>query len=162
VRQAVSLPTLRKDFILEEYQVYESAAAGADALLLIVAALDDQMLARLRRIAEDELAMDALIEVHTSAEMERALNCGAKLIGVNNRNLATFEVTLETSARLAEIGKGKALLVSESGIGSVADIDRLYNLGYRGFLVGESLMRAEEPGEALKRLTQARNGSSNI
>src|ERR1700681_4547402 len=90
VRQAISLPVLRKDFIFEEYQVYESAAAGADALLLIVAALDDETLAHLRRITEDELGMDALIEVHTKGEMDRAVASGAKIVGVNNRNLGTF------------------------------------------------------------------------
>ena len=159
VRQSISLPIVRKDFILEEYQVYESAAAGADALLLIVAALDDEVVTRLRRLAEDELGMDALVEVHTREEMDRALNCGAKLVGVNNRNLATFEVSLETSAQLAPIGRDNALLVSESGIGSADDIGCLYDLGYRGFLIGESLMRADEPGEALKKFTQRRHSA---
>jgi indole-3-glycerol phosphate synthase len=159
VRQAISRPVLRKDFVFEEYQVYESAAAGADALLLIVAALDDEMLTRLRQLAEDELEMDALVEVHTRAEMDRALSCGAKMVGVNNRNLTTFEVSLETSAQLASIAREHALLVSESGIESTDDIGRLYDLGYRGFLIGESLMRAEEPGEALKKFTQWHNGA---
>lgn len=152
-RQAISVPILRKDFIFEEYQVYESAAAGADALLLIVAALDDEPLTSLRRIAEDELGMDALVEVHTSEEMDRAVNSGANLIGVNNRNLATLEVSLETSAQLASLGGGEALLVSESGIESADDIRRLRELGYRGFLIGESLMRADDPGAALKKFS---------
>lgn len=159
VRQAISQPILRKDFIFEEYQVHESAAAGADALLLIVAALDDEALGRLRQLAEDELGMDALVEVHTREEMDRAVSCGAKLIGVNNRNLATFEVSLETSAQLATVSTNDALLVSESGIGSADDIDRLYDLGYRGFLIGESLMRADDPGAAMKKFTQRRNGA---
>jgi indole-3-glycerol phosphate synthase len=158
VRQAISLPILRKDFIFEDYQIYESAAAGADAVLLIVAALDDEMLSRLRRIAEDELDMDALVEVHTRAEMERAVRSGANIIGVNNRNLATFDVSLETSLQLASMS-GDALLISESGIGSADDIQRLYDLGYRGFLIGESLMRTDDPGEALKRFTQRRQGA---
>jgi indole-3-glycerol phosphate synthase len=158
VRQAISLPIVRKDFIFEDYQVFESAAAGADALLLIVAALDDEVLTRLRRLAEDELGMDALVEVHTRAELDRALRCGAKLIGVNNRNLVTFEVSLETSAELARLGSDDALLVSESGIGSADDIKRLYDLGYRGFLIGESLMRADDPSEALKMFTSGRRG----
>ena len=162
VRHAVSLPILRKDFVFEEYQVYESAAAGADALLLIVAALDDETLAQLRRIAEDELGMDALVEVHTSEEMHRAIGIGAKLIGVNNRDLATFEVSLETSTQLASISRDNALLVSESGIGSADDIDRLYNLGYRGVLIGESLMRADEPAEALKKFTERRKGAKEL
>ena len=159
VRQAISLPLVRKDFIFEEYQLYESATAGADALLLIVAALDDETLARLRRITEDELGMDALVEVHTSEEMGRAVNSGAKLIGVNNRNLGTFEVSLETSAELAAIAGDKVLLISESGIESVDDIRRLYDLGYRGFLIGESLMRADDPGAALRKFTQRRQGA---
>src|SRR5258706_1340754 len=108
VRQAISLPILRKDFIFDEYQVYESAAAGADAILLIVAALNDEKLGRLRRIAEDELGMDALVEVHTREEMARAVSSGAKLIGVYNLGLTTFDVSLETSAMLAPIGGNKA------------------------------------------------------
>jgi indole-3-glycerol phosphate synthase len=156
VRQVVSIPIVRKDFIFEEYQVYESAAAGADALLLIVAALDDTSLARLRHLTEDELGMDALVEVHTSDELDRARNSGAKLIGVNNRNLGTFAVSLETSAQLAPPTGDDALLISESGIESGDDIQRLHDLGYRGFLIGESLMRADDPGEALKKFTQRR------
>jgi len=154
VRSAVRLPILRKDFIFDEYQVYESAVAGADALLLIVAVLNDETLVRLRRLTEDELRMDALVEVHTREEMDRACNSGAKLIGVNNRNLGTFAVSLETSAQLAPFAGEHALLVSESGIESADDIRRLYDLGFRGFLIGESLMRADDPGEALKRFTQ--------
>jgi indole-3-glycerol phosphate synthase len=159
VRRAILLPILRKDFIFEEYQVYESAAAGADAILLIVAALNDETLGRLLRIAEDELGMDALVEVHTKEEMVRAVNSGANLIGVNNRDLATFDVSLETSKLLALIGRHEALLVSESGIKSVEDILGLYDLGYRGFLIGEGLMRENDPGEALKKFTQRRQGA---
>ena len=159
VRQATSLPILRKDFIFEPYQVYESAAAGADALLLIVAALGDEQLSRLLRLAEDELRMDALVEVHTSDEMERAINCRAKLIGVNNRNLETFEVSLETSAHLAPLNGDNSLLITESGIESAEDVHRLYDLGYRGFLIGENLMRAADPGEALKIFTQRRQAA---
>src|SRR6185503_5972059 len=150
VKAAVDLPVLRKDFIVEDYQVYESAAAGADAILLIVAALDDELLARLRRLAEDELQMDALVEVHTSDEMKRAAACDAKLIGVNNRDLRTFEVSLETSLRLAREAPGDALLVSESGLNNAADLQRLYEAGYRGFLIGETLMRADDPEQALR------------
>jgi indole-3-glycerol phosphate synthase len=158
-RQAVSIPILRKDFIFEEYQVYESAAAGADALLLIVAALNDDTLGRLRSLAEDDLGMDALVEVHTKEEMIRALDLGAKLIGVNNRNLETFEVSLETSVQLAQIAADKAVLISESGIQSVDDIQRLHGLGYRGFLIGENLMKASDPGEALEEFTRRRKGA---
>ena len=150
VKSAVDLPVLRKDFIVEEYQVYESAAAGADAILLIVAALDDESLVRLRRLAEEELQMDALIEAHTSDEMKRAVACGAKLIGVNNRDLRTFEVSLDTSLQLAREAPGDALLISESGLKNAADLQRLYDAGYRGFLIGETLMRADDPAAALR------------
>jgi indole-3-glycerol phosphate synthase len=159
VREAISLPILRKDFIFDEYQVYESAAAGADALLLIVAALDDETLNRLRHLTENELGMDALVEVHTKEEMSRALESGARLIGVNNRNLSTFEVSLDTSVELAHIAADKAILISESGIHTTDDIRRLREVGYRGFLIGESLMRAIDPGEALRKITQRRTGA---
>jgi len=149
VRQAVPLPILQKDFIFDEYQVYESAAAGADALLLIVAALSDGALVRLRTITEDELGMDALVEVHTAEELGRAVQAGARVIGVNNRDLSTFEVSLETSVQLASAAPKETFLISESGIESVADIDRLRGLGYRGVLVGETLMRADDPAELL-------------
>ncbi|MDX6406499.1 MAG: indole-3-glycerol phosphate synthase [Blastocatellia bacterium] len=161
VRQATRLPILRKDFIVEEYQVYESAAAGADALLLIVAALDDKTLIGLRRLCEDELGMDALVEVHTREEMDRAVSSGAQLIGVNNRNLSTLEVSLETSAELAPPGLDNGVLISESGIQSADDIRFLYGLGYRGFLIGESLMRAEDPITELRKFTQSRQGAKN-
>jgi indole-3-glycerol phosphate synthase len=154
VREAVSLPILRKDFIVDEYQVYESAAAGADALLLIVAALDDDSLAHLRHVTEDDLGMDALVEVHTSAELKRALASGAKLIGVNNRDLRTFNVSLETSIELAREAPIEVLLVSESGLNTSNDLLRLQAHGYKGFLIGETLMRAERPGLALQSLIQ--------
>ncbi len=150
VRSTVDLPVLRKDFIVDDYQVYESAAAGADAILLIVAALDDEALSRLRRLAEDELQIDALVEVHTSDEMKRAVACGAKLIGVNNRDLRTFEVSLETSLRLAREAPTDAVLISESGLKSPDDLQRLHDAGYRGFLIGETLMRADDPAAALR------------
>ena len=150
VKSTVDLPVLRKDFIFEEYQVYESAVAGADAILLIVAVLDDDLLSRLRRLAEDELQIDALVEVHTSEEMKRAAACGAKLIGVNNRDLRTFEVSLETSLSLAREAPSGALLISESGVNNAADLQRLYDAGYRGFLIGETLMRADDPAAALR------------
>ena len=152
VKSAVRVPVLRKDFVFEEYQVYESAAAGADAILLIVAALDDETLIRLRRLAEDELAMDALVEVHTSDELKRAVACGAKLIGVNNRDLRTFEVSLETSLSLASQMPGESTAISESGLYSSNDLQRLHQAGYHGFLIGEALMRANDPEEALRHL----------
>lgn len=152
VKTAVTLPVLRKDFILDDYQVYESAAAGADAILLIVAVLDDETLQRLRTLAEDELNLDALVEVHTSDEMKRAAACGATLIGVNNRDLRTFEVSLETSIALARYAPRESVLVSESGLNSANDLRRLHDAGYRGFLIGETLMRAGNPEQTLREL----------
>jgi len=156
IRSAVALPLLRKDFVFDEYQVYETAAAGAAAVLLIVAALDDAPLTSLREITEDELGMDALVEVHDGHEMKRAVQCGAKLIGVNNRDLRTFDVSLETSMNLAASAPAGAVLVSESGLRTTEDLFRLEEAGYRGFLIGESLMRAESPGEALAALIKNR------
>ena len=153
VRKATELPLLRKDFIVDEYQVYESAAAPADALLLIVAALNDADLLSLRELAEDKLGMDALVEVHTADEMRRAIDCGATLIGVNNRNLATFEVSLDTSMELAAQAGSETILISESGIETAEDIRRLRAAGYRGFLIGETLMRAEDPAALIAELT---------
>lgn len=152
VKKSVALPVLRKDFVFDEYQVYESAAAGADAVLLIIAALDDRQLESLRRLAEDELGIDALVEVHNEEEMDRAASCGAKLVGVNNRNLRTFEVSLETSVRLAPLAPREALLVSESGLNDGADLRRLREQGFHGFLIGESLMRARDPEAAVRDL----------
>jgi indole-3-glycerol phosphate synthase len=152
VRAAVEIPVLRKDFIFDEYQLYESAAAGADALLLIVAALDDERLARLRHVTEDELHMDALVEVHTKDEMRRAVNAGATLIGVNNRDLHSFKVSLNVSVELASDAPAGVHLVTESGLRSGSDLTRLRSLGYQGFLIGETLMRAERPDEALRKL----------
>ena len=152
VKSAVKLPVLRKDFIFEEYQVYESAVAGADAILLIVAALDDETLLHLRQLAEDELQMDALVEVHTSDEMQRAAASGAMLIGVNNRDLRTFNVSLETSIELALEAPPDALLISESGLHSSSDLQRLRDADYHGFLIGETLMRADDPADMLRNL----------
>ena len=150
VRQTTKLPILRKDFIVDEYQLYESAVAEADALLLIVATLSDFELAKLRKITEEELGMDALVEVHTHDEMQRAIQAGANIIGVNNRNLATFDVSLETSIELAAYAPAQTTMVSESGIETIEDVNRLRAAGYHGFLIGERLMRAEHPGELLK------------
>ena len=147
----VKLPLLRKDFIINEYQVYEAALAGADAVLLIVAILDDALLAKLIRLA-DELRMAALVEVHTAAEMNRAIAAGAVLIGVNNRDLTTFKVDLETSLRLASLAPAGTILVSESGIDNAGDIALLRSAGFSAFLIGEHFMRASDPGEALRKL----------
>jgi indole-3-glycerol phosphate synthase len=155
VRASTRLPVLRKDFVFDEYQVYESAAAGADALLLIVAALDDATLAALLRLTEDEMGMDALVEVHTAEELGRASGAGARLVGVNNRDLRTFEVSLETSVALAALAPAGTLLVSESGLRDAADVERLRVCGFSAFLVGETLMRAESPEAALRSLNGA-------
>ena len=152
IKSIVDLPVLRKDFIFDDYQIYESAAAGADAVLLIVAALDDEKLVSLRRLAEDSLGLDALVEVHTREEMQRAIACGANVIGVNNRNLHTFEVSIETSLSLAKEAPPGTVLISESGLNNSTDLARLRDAGYHGFLIGESLMRSENPGAALRDL----------
>jgi indole-3-glycerol phosphate synthase len=152
VKATVDLPVLRKDFMFEEYQIYEAAAAGADAILLIVAAINDETVSSLRRLAEEELRMDALVEVHTADEMKRAIACGATIIGVNNRDLRTFEVSLETSIALATQAPRESVLISESGLKSSNDLQRLRDAGYRGFLIGETLMRAPKPDEALRQL----------
>jgi indole-3-glycerol phosphate synthase len=150
IRETVSVPVLRKDFIFEDYQIYEAAVAGADAVLLIVAALEDDQLVSLRELAEEELGIDALVEVHDSVEMKLAVSSGAKLIGVNNRDLRTFRVSLETSIGLAEQAPKDAVLISESGLGCATDLRRLRAVGYSGFLIGESLMRSEDPEELLR------------
>lgn len=151
IRASVDTPLLRKDFLFDDYQLYEARAAGADAVLLIVAILDDDLLSRLIAKAA-QLNLDALIEVHTADEMQRAVKAGAKIIGVNNRDLTSFDVDLETSLRLAPLASEGAILVSESGIASAADIKRLRAAGYSAFLIGERFMRAADPGAALKQL----------
>ncbi|HXD33316.1 MAG TPA: indole-3-glycerol phosphate synthase TrpC [Pyrinomonadaceae bacterium] len=152
VREAVRLPILRKDFVFDEYQVWESGAAGAAAILLIVSVLTDEELRSLRRLAEDGLGIDALVEVHSATELQRALTAGAKIIGVNNRNLRSFEVSLDVSVDLAREAPAETILVSESGIATRDDLTRLRELGYRGFLIGESLMRAADPEQTLRSL----------
>lgn len=155
VKRSASLPVLRKDFIVDEYQVYEAAMIGADAALLIVAALDDATLISLRKLIEEKLGMDALVEVHDEDELKRAVAAGATLIGVNNRNLRTFNVTLDTSLHLARNATPQTILVSESGISSRADIQVLRAAGFRGFLIGESLMRSNDATAALRELSLA-------
>ena len=148
---ATRIPCLRKDFILDEFQLVEARACRADAVLLIVAALEQNQLIALKHRAR-ELQLDALVEVHDAAELDRALAAGCDLIGVNNRNLHTFEVTLNTSFDLVKrIPKG-VIKVAESGIESAADIARLRDAGFDAFLIGESLMRAPHPGDALRAL----------
>ena len=150
-RAACALPVLRKDFTIDPYQVYEARAMGADCILLIVAALDDEALLELSLLAA-ELDLDVLVEVHDEEELERALEVPAPLIGVNNRNLRTFEVSLDTSLKLRERAPADRLLVSESGIATIEDIARLRGAGIDAFLVGETFMRAADPGMALTQL----------
>lgn len=140
VRSAVELPLLRKDFILHEVQIYEAVVAGADAILLIVAALEQEQLQALMQVAE-ACQLDALVEVHTQEEMERALEAGAQFIGINNRNLTTFEVDLATTELLSEEATPEIVLVSESGLKTRADTQRVFASGCNAILVGESLMR---------------------
>jgi indole-3-glycerol phosphate synthase len=151
---ATKLPVLRKDFIFDEFQLYEAAAAGADALLLIVAALTDATLTRLISITEDELQMDALVEVHTTDEAQRSLAGSAQLIGVNNRDLHTFSVTLDVSVQLAQYISPGVTFISESGLRNGTDLGRLHELGYKGFLIGETLMQSTQPDKALRALIE--------
>src|SRR5262245_29180904 len=150
-REAAALPVLRKDFTLDEYHVLETAAHGADAILLIVAILDVKRIRALRGLA-NEYGMSALVEAHDESELEIALDAGADLIGVNNRDLKTFEVRLETSLRLAERIPAGVVKVAESGIHSAADIRLLRAAGFDAFLVGEHLMKAGDPSSALRAL----------
>jgi len=152
VRATTHLPVLRKDFIIDQIQIYEAAVAGADAVLLIVAALDDRSLSDLREVAEDQLGLDALVEVHTSAELRRALDARANIIGVNNRNLHTFQTSLEISERLIAEAPHDRIMISESGLQNSESLHRLHKLGFDGFLVGEGLMRAAHPEKTLQRL----------
>jgi indole-3-glycerol phosphate synthase len=151
VRAAVSLPLLRKDFLVDPYQVAEARAAGADAVLLIAAALDPALMAELMAEAARH-QLDALVEVHSEAEAERAALAGARLIGVNHRDLATFAIDMGLTARLAPRLPAGTVLVAESGIQSAADVRALAAAGADAILVGESLMRAPSPGAALAEL----------
>ena len=148
VHDAVAVPVLRKDFLIDPYQVVEARAAGADAVLLIVAALDDVRLAELAAAADDH-GLDALVEVHDEAEADRALALGTTILGVNHRDLRTFTIDLDLTARIAPRLPGEVVLVAESGIRTRADVERLGAAGAHAVLVGEALMRAPSPGAAL-------------
>lgn len=150
-REACSLPLLRKDFVIDPYQIVEARAWGADAVLLIVAALDEPSLRALASSAEEE-GLDVLVEVHDEAEMSLAVASGAQLIGINNRNLRTFVTTLDVTRRLAPLAPAGTLVVAESGIRSPADLATLRASGVGAFLVGEHLMTAPDPGTALESL----------
>lgn len=157
---STGLPCLRKDFIVDEFQLVEARANGADAVLLIVAALSQQELVSLVKRAT-ELQLDVLCEVHDEEELGRAVEAGCDLIGVNSRDLRTFKVDLETAFRVAQMLPFGVLAVAESGIETGADIARLRSAGYDAFLIGESLMKAPSPGEALRKLlSDAASGAS--
>lgn len=147
-RASCDLPVLRKDFLVDPYQVYEARAMGADAILLIAACLDDAQMKDFEAIARD-LGMAVLVEVHDAAELDRALLLKTPLVGVNNRNLRTFEVSVQTTIDLLPRLPADRLLVTESGIATRDDVARLRAAGVEAFLVGEAFMRADEPGEAL-------------
>ncbi len=153
-RAAVSLPLLRKDFIVDEYQLLEARAYGADAALLIVASLDQAALTRLMRVA-GTLGLATLVEVHAAEELARALDAGADVIGVNCRNLRTLAVDTATFDRLAPAIPTRVVAVAESGIRTPGDVAHLRAMGYRGFLIGESLMTSPEPGSRLRDLAGA-------
>jgi indole-3-glycerol phosphate synthase len=150
-RASCDLPVLRKDFMVDPYQVYESRVVGADCILLIAACLDDGQMAELEAIARS-LDMAVLVEVHDGAELERALRLKTALVGINNRDLRTFDVKLETTLSLLERVPPDKLLVTESGILGPADVKRMRDAGVHAFLVGEAFMRAEDPGAALTAL----------
>ena len=150
-RASCQLPVLRKDFMVDAYQIYESRAMGADCILLIAACLDDAQMADLEAIALG-LDMAVLVEVHDAPELERALKLKTPLLGINNRNLRTFEVSLDTTLTLKKNVPADKLLVTESGILSAADVQRMRGEGVHAFLVGEAFMRAPDPGEALAAL----------
>ncbi|MBV8549741.1 MAG: indole-3-glycerol phosphate synthase TrpC [Acidobacteriaceae bacterium] len=153
-RAAGSLPVLRKDFTIDRLQIFEAAAHGADAVLLIAAVLDTVELRNFREVAS-QLGLAALVEVHDAEELQKAIDSGAEIIGVNNRNLQTFEVSLDISMRLSYLMPSHLIRVSESGIHTRADIDSLSEAGFQAFLVGESLMKSADATAALKALTGA-------
>ena len=147
-RAAVSLPVIRKDFLVDEYQIYEARAMGADCVLLIVSALTPEKLKELNALAQS-IGLDVLVEVHDEAELDIALELPNKLIGINNRNLHTFDVTLETTYKLLDKIGSDRIVVTESGILAPADVNAMRNKNVNAFLVGEAFMRADEPGVAL-------------
>jgi indole-3-glycerol phosphate synthase len=158
-RAAISMPALRKDFIVASYQVWEARAANADSFLLIAAVLEDATLADLLALGR-QLGMEALVEVHTARELERVLSAGARIVGVNNRNLHTLEVRVETSFELIEMIPEDRIAVSESGLRSPEDLQSLRAAGFDAFLIGETLMREAEPGAALMKLMRAADGGA--
>lgn len=151
-RNAVDTPILRKDFIFDEFQIQEAKDAGADIILLIVAMLNDETIKKLYKFADD-LGLDVLVEVHTLEELERAKNLNAKIIGVNNRDLHSFKVTLDVSRELIKHAPKDAFMICESGLSTKKEILEMHKLGFRGFLIGETLMKSGNVVEELKKLT---------
>lgn len=160
IRENVETPLLRKDFIVDPYQVYESRYYGADALLLIVAALDQNSLTRLLELTHT-LNMNAIVEVHDEEELDRALDADARIIGINNRDLRTFNVDLNVSIELSKkVSEGK-IVIAESGIGSIRDIDNLRAQGVHVFLIGETFMKSPDPGQKLKEIIESSRYSAS-
>lgn len=151
IREAVKIPLLRKDFIIDEFQIYEARAYGADALLLIAAILDRAQLAEYQHLAS-ELGLDALIEIHTEKEIEKALDSDSKIIGINNRDLDTFNVDMNTTRRLVRLIPNGRIVVSESGISTRNDVLALKDLGVRAVLIGETLMKSDDIGKKIREL----------
>jgi indole-3-glycerol phosphate synthase len=151
IKASVNIPLLRKDFIVDDYQIYESRLSGADCILLIVAALTSSQLSEYYDLAS-ELGMDVLVEVHDEEETKRALEINPQFIGINNRNLKSFEVDLNTTERLSDLIPDEILCISESGIRTKEDISRVLECGVSSFLVGESFMRSKDPGQELQNL----------
>jgi indole-3-glycerol phosphate synthase len=158
-RQVVQVPLLRKDFMVDEYQLLEARAAGADAILLIVAALDDQQLQSLSGLAAAH-GLAVLVEVHDGDECRRALDAGAGIIGVNNRNLRTLQVDLDASRQIAGLLPSSVIAISESGLKNAADLQSMKALGYRAFLMGERFMIEPDPGAALAQLFESLHGAA--
>ncbi|MFT7686927.1 MAG: indole-3-glycerol phosphate synthase [Candidatus Azotimanducaceae bacterium] len=150
-RAAVDLPVLRKDFIIDEYQIFEARSINADCILLIVSILDDKQLASYHALAKD-LSMDVLVEVHNEIELQRALLINPDILGINNRNLRTFEVSLDTTRELKKLVSTETLIITESGIHTRADVRSMLDEDICGFLVGEAFMREPNPGEKLQEI----------
>lgn len=151
-KSAVEIPVLRKDFIFDEFQIYEAAEAGADVILLVAAMLNDKVLSKLHRLAERDLGLDVLVEVHALQELERIKKMGAKIIGINNRDLHSFKVSLDVSRRLIKHAPEDALMIAESGLQTREDLLELKGLGFRGFLIGETLMKSNNVENELRNL----------
>ena len=156
VKSVVEIPVLRKDFIFDEFQIYEAAEIGADVILLVAAMLDDEVLTKLHRLAERDLGLDVLVEVHTLEELERIKRTGAKIIGINNRDLHSFKVSLDVSRRLIKHAPTDALMIAESGLHTREDLLELRNLGFVGFLIGEVLMRTKNVAAKLNEFVEAK------